>query len=61
MRARTASGVPGTIYLNGGRCWWKVKPPGETEAKARPPQPVGAQFATDDRGYALAWVRPLRL
>ncbi len=34
--------VPGTVYLNKNRYWWKVKLPGEPKIKARPLRPVGA-------------------
>ncbi|MHC4431815.1 MAG: hypothetical protein ACYTBS_08245, partial [Planctomycetota bacterium] len=44
--------LPGTIYLNKNRYWWKVKLPGEAKIKARPLRPVGAKFATKDIGVA---------
>ena len=44
--------VPGTIYLNKKRYWWKVQLPGEATPKARPLKPVGAKFATTD--YSVA-------
>lgn len=52
--ARRASKLPGTIYLNKNRYWWKVKLPGEpSPAAARPLKPVGARYATKDHGVAL--------
>ncbi|MHC4694893.1 MAG: tyrosine-type recombinase/integrase [Planctomycetota bacterium] len=44
--------LPGSIYLNRSRWWWKVKLPGETKPKARPLKPLGAKFATPDRTVA---------
>lgn len=44
--------VPGTIFLNKNRYWWKVKLPGETKIKYVPLKPKGAQFATKDRSVA---------
>ncbi|RKY08879.1 MAG: hypothetical protein DRP65_08525 [Planctomycetota bacterium] len=44
--------LPGTIYLNKNRYWWKVKLPGEAKIKARPLRPVGAKYATKDIGVA---------
>ena len=42
---RTAQGdkLPGTIYLNKNRYWWKVQLPGEDRPVARPVKPVGAK------------------
>ncbi len=51
--ARRAAKVPGTIYLNKNRYWWKVKLPGEPSPAARPLKPVGARYATKDRGVAI--------
>ena len=44
--------VPGTIYLNKNRYWWKVQLPGENKSKARPLRPIGAKYATSD--YSVA-------
>lgn len=44
--------LPGTIYLNKNRYWWKVQLPGESASKARPLKPVGAKYATKDIGVA---------
>ena len=44
--------IPGTIYLNKNRYWWKVKLPGEAKTKARPLRATGAKFATKDKGVA---------
>jgi integrase len=50
-KARTS--LPGSIYLNKKRYWWKVQLPGETKAKARPLRPVGSKFATTDYNVAF--------
>jgi len=50
MRRRNR--VPGCIFLNNGRYWWRIKLPGETKKKARPLIPDGGAFATDDPGVA---------
>jgi integrase len=44
--------LPGAIYLNKNRYWWKVQLPGEDTPKARPLRPIGARYATTD--YAVA-------
>ena len=44
--------LPGSIYKNKTRWWWKVKLPGENKIKAVPLKPVGARFATTDRNVA---------
>jgi integrase len=51
--------MPGTIYLNKNRYWWKVKLPGEETASARPLKPTGAQYATKDYGAAVEVARNL--
>jgi len=51
--------VPGTIYLNGRRYWWKVRLPGEDRPRARPLKPMGAQYATKDKAVALQVARRL--
>jgi integrase len=48
---RTAD-LPGTIYLNKNRYWWKVQLPGEENPKARPLKPIGSRYATT--AYAVA-------
>ena len=50
MRRRNQ--VPGCIFINHGRYWWRVTLPGETRNKARPLIPDGGAFATDDLGVA---------
>jgi len=45
--------LPGTIYLNKNRWWWKVQLPGEDKPKALPLKPVGSKFATTDRNIAV--------
>ncbi len=44
--------LPGTIYLNKNRYWYKVQLPGEVKPAARPLVPHGSQYATTD--YAVA-------
>jgi integrase len=44
--------VPGAIYLNKNRYWWKVQLPGETKPVARPLVPLGSKFATTDSSVA---------
>ncbi|MCK5174071.1 MAG: site-specific integrase [Planctomycetes bacterium] len=44
--------LPGSIYLNKNRYWWKVKLPGESRITARPLVPVGARYATKDPAVA---------
>lgn len=53
------NGLPGTIYLNKNRYWWKVQLPGEKSLKARPLKPIGARFATVDYSTAIAIARRL--
>ena len=45
--------LPGSIYLNKNRYWWKVQLPGEPTLKARPLKPIGARFATGDYSIAI--------
>ncbi|MDO8302681.1 MAG: site-specific integrase, partial [Sedimentisphaerales bacterium] len=45
--------LPGAIYKNGSRWWWKVKLPGEEKIKSRPLKPVGARQATKDYDVAV--------
>jgi len=45
--------LPGAIYLNKNRYWWKVQLPGEAKAKARPLRALGSKFATTDYGVAV--------
>jgi len=47
------AGLPGSIYLNKNRYWWKVQLPGEDRPLARPLKPVGARFAASDPQVAL--------
>lgn len=44
--------LTGTIYLNNGRWWWKVRLPGEQKLKYFPLKSTGAKFATKDRKTA---------
>ena len=51
-RSALARNLPGSIYRNKKRWWWKVQLPGEPAPAARPLRPLGARFATTD--YAVA-------
>jgi len=44
--------VPGCIFINSGRYWWRVRLPGEDKKKARPLVPEGGSYATNDPGVA---------
>ena len=44
--------LPGSIYKNKNRWWWKVRLPGEDKPKSRPLKAVGTRFATSDRNVA---------
>jgi integrase len=57
--SKAKNSVPGAIYLNKNRYWWKVQLPGEPAAKARPLKPVGAKFATADYSVACEVARNL--
>jgi len=60
-RKRTAqqNNLPGSIYKNKKRYWWKVQLPGETAVKARPLRPLGAKFATTDFAVAVEVAKQL--
>ena len=47
-----ASRVPGSIYRNKNRFWWKVKFPGQSRCTFLPLRPEGARWATADRRVA---------
>jgi integrase len=51
--------VPGTIYLNKNRYWYKVQLPGEPKPSARPLKSVGATFATTDYSVAVELAKNL--
>jgi integrase len=56
MTKRTKSSqkdLPGTIYQNKNRYWWKVQLPGEDKPRARPLKPVNSKYATTDYGVAV--------
>ena len=44
--------VPGCIFVNHGRYWWRIRLPGELKARARPLVPAGCRYATDDPAVA---------
>jgi integrase len=46
--------LPGTIYLNHGRYYWRVIFPGDDKRRAIPLKPAGASRATKDIGVANA-------
>lgn len=50
---KTKHDLPGSIYKNGNRWWWKAKLPGEEEIKARPLKSVGSSMATTDYNIAV--------
>lgn len=52
-KAQQKGNLPGAIYLNKNRYWWKVKLPGETTTKARPLKPTGVKYATFDYDVAV--------
>ena len=51
--------LPGAIYLNKNRYWWKVQLPGEDTPKARPLRPIGARYATTDYAVAVECAKQL--
>jgi len=51
--------LPGCIYRNGRRWWWKVRLPGEAAAKARPLKAAGQRVATADYDLACELARQL--
>ena len=53
--AKDANSPPGTIWLNKGRWWWKVRLPGEAKRGSYPLAPPGEKLALrEDRGRGLA-------
>jgi len=51
--------LPGCIYRNGNRWWWKVRLPGEDRIRARPLKPYGAKWATKDEIVAREVARQM--
>jgi len=51
-RKTKKSKLPGSIFLNSDRYWWRVTLPGETKRQAIPLKPRGAKYATKDIGVA---------
>ena len=51
--------LPGAIYLNKNRYWWKVRLPGENKPKARPLKPIGSRYATTDYAVAVECAKQL--
>jgi integrase len=58
-KQKQSADLPGTIYLNKNRYWWKVQLPGEEKPKAYPLKPVGARYATTDFAVAVECARQL--
>lgn len=56
---RKKAGIPGSIYRNKNRYWWKVALPGEGLPKSRPLKPRGARFATGDYNVAVEVAREM--
>jgi len=52
-RKSSKQALPGSIYLNKNRYWWKVQLPGEANPKARPLKAIGSRYATTDFGVAV--------
>ncbi|HPS54956.1 MAG TPA: site-specific integrase [Sedimentisphaerales bacterium] len=50
---KTKNNLPGSIYKNGNRYWWKVQLPGEDKLQARPLKPLGSKQATKDYNVAV--------
>lgn len=51
--------LPGCIFRNANRYWWRVKLPGDEKNFARPLKPIGAQFATTDPNVAIEVAREM--
>ncbi len=51
--------LPGTIYKNGNRYWWKVQLPGEEKTKARALKPFGSSMATKNYNVAVECAKML--
>ncbi|MDD5457878.1 MAG: site-specific integrase [Phycisphaerae bacterium] len=58
-KTKRTTDIPGTIYKNGNRYWWKVKLPGEDKVKSYPLKPVGSTQATKDKSVAEECARYL--
>ncbi|MEN8127075.1 MAG: site-specific integrase [Planctomycetota bacterium] len=58
-KQKQTADLPGTIYLNKNRYWWKVKLPGEDKPKARPLKPIGSRYATTDYTVAVECAKHL--
>lgn len=56
---RHTADLPGTIYLNKNRYWWKIQLPGEDKPKARPLKPIGSRYATTDYAVAVECAKQL--
>ena len=44
--------LPGSIFLNNDRYWWRVTLPGQSDRKSMPLKPRGAKYATKDINVA---------
>jgi integrase len=58
-KRKQPANLPGAIYLNKNRYWWKVRLPGETKIKARPLKPIGSRYATSDYAVAVECAKQL--
>lgn len=47
--SKRKSQLPGCIYQNKNRYWWKVKLPGTSKTKAIPLIPQGGRYKSDNR------------
>jgi hypothetical protein len=56
---KRSTDLPGTIYLNKNRYWWKVRLPGEGKIKALRLKPVGSRYATTDYAVAVECARQM--
>lgn len=51
--------LPGSIFLNNDRYWWRVTLPGQTKRQAIPLKPRGARYATRDKNVAIEIARQI--
>ncbi|AQT68052.1 site-specific tyrosine recombinase XerC [Anaerohalosphaera lusitana] len=58
-KAKKNHNLPGAIYKNGNRWWWKVQLPGEDKLRSRPLKPFGSSLATKDHCVAVECAKVL--
>ncbi len=51
--------LPGSIYKNGNRWWWKIRLPGKTKTTAIPLKPAGSSMATKNHNVAVECAKML--